>query len=566
MSFLALAHHYAQRPIKAQAFAEFLGIPKTRVVNLGRALTEESSELLVETEPGVWRTAHDLLATEILEQTLTPADSDRRLWRQNLSSLSKSFAQFCRGSDSVPSEEMLELARRTFVYRDNVDPLGTERESKYFSQLIRDIPSKEGQLGVLKTLRDLYLEEAHFWAHLGRFYAYRMRDYERALECINVAIGLREHDHVLHHIRGMTLRRQIYELIGNRAPLDRLIELARSASASFQTARSLKPDDEHGYISEVQMLARVLDYAGRPYSNGVIGYLASPRAAPFLCDSFERAERLLEQVRRNREGEGASSYEEHCRAKMDALYGQHDKALQTFDNLLIREGIYKPPIRRQIVWTYLARKGRDWNAIDSQEASRIVELLERNLQEEEDDDKNLRLWVQAVRRLEHPPSIESVIERVGYWRVNSGSLDSVYYLYVFYAILALDGSSLARNEAIRYLNECRHLARFRRNRTRSLEWFGTGYGVDQLVHHSELGKWIHGKDFWEKTSRLVRVTGRISRVSAPQAGEIEVEGGLSAFYVPARGGGFSQDRRNQRVEFYLGFSYDGLRAWEVDDL
>lgn len=75
----------------------------------------------------------------------------------------------------------------------------------------------------------------------------------------------------------------------------------------------------------------------------------------------------------------------------------------------------------------------------------ITSLLEENLQEEPSNDKYLRLWVQAVRWSKYPPSIESVIERVSYWKANSGTLDSVYYLYLLYVLSALQGSAQAKH-------------------------------------------------------------------------------------------------------------------------
>lgn len=566
LGFLALAHHYAQRPLPVQLFAEVLGLPRSRSVALTSLLLEETLDLLVQVDRGTWRTAHDLIAQEILEQLLWPGSSDRRLWKQNLSSWSIDFAELCRGFGPVPSEDTLEIIRRTFIYRDNVELLGTERSATtQFAQLIQDIPSAEGSLQVFQKLTELYPEEAHFWAHLGRFYSVEMRRYEKAIECIERALSLDPDNSVLHHVKGMALRHQVYEVMEHNGPIPEALSPAKEASASFVQARDLNPDDEHGYISEVQMLARILDYAGRQHSGGVMSYLSSPGADPFLRDCLERAEDLLERVRRNREGQGASRYEEDCRAKIDALYGRYDRALQVWDNLLTRKDVYAPPVRRQIVWTYLARRGRSWDLIPPKEVDRIVSLLEDNLQEEPDSDTNLRLWVQAVRRATYPPTIEAVIERVGYWRARTDSLESSFYLYIFYALQAIDGSSLARDSAIRFLDECRAKARFRRNRTKSFEWWGKESGVGKLVHHSQLGEWNTDSDFWENTAPLARLPGRIAIIEGPQAGQIEVAGGLKAFFVPAKGD-YSRGRsENRAVTFFLGFSYDGLRAWETDD-
>jgi tetratricopeptide (TPR) repeat protein len=566
LGFAAVAHHYGQKPLPAQAFAEILSIPRSRSLDLNSVFPVSALELLIRLEEGRWRTAHNLIAVEILKQLLWPSSSDRRLWKQNLSQWARDFAEFCRGSGAVPSEELLEVVRRVFVYRDNSELLGTERAGlNQFSQLIDDIPSKEGALEVLRSLTELYPDEAHFWAHLGRFHSVQRRDFPSAVECIDRAIALQDKDNVLHHMRGMALRQQVYDNIDKEQPLARIVELANDASSSFGSARELSPDDEHGYISEVQMLLRMLDYAGRKLEGGTLSYVASPNAEPFLREAFQRAEDLLEHVRRNREGEGASPYEETCRARLDLLYGKHDRALQTWDNLLTRKGTYAPPIRRQLVWTYLARQQRSWYGLEAKEIDRIVELLEQNLREEPQLDTNLRLWVQAVRRAKNAPTTEAVIERVGYWRSNANSLDSVFYLYVFYTLQSIEGSALALDQASRFIEECRNRTRFNRNRTKSLEWLGKGSGVTRLVHHSQLGNWDRSKDFWENTSLLERALGRIARIVAPQSGEIEVKGGLKAFFVPARGN-YSRGRsENRAVAFYLGFSYEGLRAWEVKD-
>lgn len=40
--------------------------------------------------------------------------------------------------------------------------------------------------------------------------------------------------------------------------------------------------------------------------------------------------------------------------------------------------------------------------------------------------------------------------------------------------------------------------------------------------------------------------------------------GLPAFFVPAKADVSKGGDENARVTFYLGFSYDGLRAWSVE--
>ena len=222
---------------------------------------------------------------------------------------------------------MLEVARRTFVYRDNVDLLGTERSAtSQFAQLITDIPVREGRLEVMRGLATEFPNEAHFMAHLGRFYEKEMRDFPRAVDCVDRALNIEPDDSSIHHMKGMALRSQTNNMIERRETLHGIIDVADQATKSFALSREKDPDNEHGYISEVQLRSRLLDYAARQYSGGLLEYLKLPTSHPFIRSSLDTSEHLLEQVRRNREGHGPSSYEQECRGKLDQLYGRHDQA------------------------------------------------------------------------------------------------------------------------------------------------------------------------------------------------------------------------------------------------
>lgn len=566
LAYISLAHYYGQHPIPAQAFAGLLKLPRSRSLELPVAFRDPAApalDLLVESGAGEWRSAHHVIALAILERVLAPVGSKEpdKVWRQSLSSWAKSFADFCRGDDQTPSDRLLELARRVFIYRDNVELLGTERAyQSRFGQLIEDIPSIQGQSEVLKHLTDRFPLEAHFHAHLGRFLAVN-GDLTRSLKSVDFAISLQPDDPVLHHVRGMVLRYEIRRRQEAGAAVQEIVELAQDATGSFGEARRLAPDLEHGYISEVQLLISVLDYAGRGEQKTVATILAGPGSDPFLRRAVDQAEDLLDRVQHLYAGEEPSRYVVDCRARLQRLYGDYQTALQAWDNLLARQEVAKPVIRRQIVWTLLRRRDGAWVALQRKELERIRRLLEENLQEEVNDSTSLRLWLRAIRQSSSPPSLDSVIEKVSYWKANTGSLDAAYYLYVLHAIRGLEGSSQAMADAEGALEQCRSLARFRRDRTRSFEWIGGGQGIQRLVHQSQLGDWKD--DFWNSSNALVRLTGRVASIDAPQKGSIELSGGMDAFFVPAKAGLHYGRDENTLVTCYLGFSYDGPRAWNV---
>jgi tetratricopeptide (TPR) repeat protein len=565
LTFLAIAYRYAQQALPAQCFCELLQLPRDRRVEFRKALAAEALELLVETEVDNWRPSHNLIAEEILRQVLCPLTEDReRLWRQSLSTWALEFAEFTRGDSPVSSDQMLEVARRVFIFRDNAELLGTERSAlRQFSQLIEDIPSPEGRLEVLRQLTEVYPEEPHFHAHLGRLCGLMDR-FDEALQSLDRALRLSDRDALLHHMRGMILRYQANDLIDKDAALGDVVTTAKKASESFEDSRSLSPENEHAYISEIQLLIRVLDYGAKTTKLTVPQLLALPSTDPFLRESMDRCEELLERVRADREGEKASQYVEDCRARLDVLYGEHANALQAWDGMLARRDVFKPPVRRQIVWTILHRRGRDWSQLKSKEVDRCLQLLNDNFAEGPNEPQSLRLWLRAIRYASNPPSLDSILERVGYWKTNTNSLDAAFYLYVMHTLAALEGSVLARNDAERAIEDCRVLASRRRNRSISFEWLGKGKGVARLIHHSQLGDWTNG--FWERQDLLDRIEGRIAAINEPQRGKIELFNGQMAFFVPAVGDFQESKDLNKRVSCFLGFSYDGLRAWEVQPL
>ena len=565
--YIAIAHYYGQQSIPAQAFASLLGLPLSRKLDLKAAFSNGSAralELLIVNSQAEWRTAHHLVAHEIMQQILAPRGSQEyeAVWRQNLSSWGENFASFCQGDGGPTSDRLLELVRRVFIYRDNVEVLGTERAAqKQFSQLIDDIPSSQGKIKVLEHLTDCFPLEAHFHAHLGRLLSLN-GEHDRALDCLDFALSLQQEDHVLHHMRGMMLRQSMRAKAEEREPIDRLIDIAKEASESFEKARNLQPDQEHGYISEVQMLISLVDEAGKDGGrDGIRNVLTQSNTHPFLKGALEKAEDLLDRVHHLYVGEQPSRYVTSCRARLQTFYGDYQTALQAWDNLLARPEVAKPPVRRQIVWTILRRGNGDWNNITRKETERIRRLLEDNLEEEINDSTSLRLWLRAIRHSQSPPSLDSVIEKVSYWKANTGTLDAAYYLYVLHTLRALKGSSQGAADAERALEECRSLSRFRRDRTRSFEWIGPGDGISTLVHQSRLGGWA--EDFWESADALTRLDGRISSIDGPQKGSVELRGGIKAFLVPARSGLQAGRDENALVSCYLGFSYDGPRAWDV---
>ena len=153
--------------------------------------------------------------------------NDTRTWRNSLADRGIQFIEFCRGVLPVPSDEMLELVRRVFVYRDNLDVLGREQSGqRRFSHFIEDVPVSEGKVRVLDALVESYPEEHHFWAHVARFHAMDRKDFTQALEAADYAVQLADNDSVVYHMRGMVRRYQLREFRQGGATVEELVAVA----------------------------------------------------------------------------------------------------------------------------------------------------------------------------------------------------------------------------------------------------------------------------------------------------------------------------------------------------
>jgi hypothetical protein len=583
----SIAHYFGQQSVSAQMLAPFLGLPLSRTVDLKKYLQLPRRDLVIRDELG-WRPIHYLVAEEILIQLLS-GNKEREQWIELLSEYAVEIIEMLGdASEHIGqdlNEDIRELLRNLFVERAGQSSF--EASSSKFSVYIEKIPTVEGKRRVFDALVRRFPDEAHFWGHRSRLiwrYATDVSEFEEALDSINraIAIGSEYEDHILHHIKGMALSKwtsYLMDRVSHAHAADQqtadnetiltIKQLFDEALAVFRYIREqIKPTEERAYVSAIELITRHIEFqrAISPYAT-FAELFASANARVYL-QYLTEAENLLDQVRRIRVGESRESFFiEERRIYLNRIYDNQEAFIQGLWNLLDKQDVYRPQYRRNIVYAYLARSDRDWDKLPRDELARIKDLMEQNLVVEPGNNHNVRLWFDASRRLPST-SISSSIEQLTYWVNNAGALDLIdatYYLYVLHAITAIEGSELGSTQAQRFLQRCKELAQERPNRTFSLDWLGKGKGVSRLISHSKLGKFDDKLMFFKNTNPLDRLTGRIDRIMSPQAGRIKAFG-LDLFFTPSSRAGhqFVAGRNdNESVTFFLGFSYDGLRAWDV---
>ena len=431
---MAFAYYYGQVSLSPQTFGTVFSVPTSKLVTMSKLIPDYVRELLVESDGGV-RPAHHLIAEEILHRELSLTSGDRRNWRVGLADLAAKFIDLMASQPHRTRGTTSDILRAVLIERRSAESPAGYWDTE-FSPLLQDIPSVDGRRRLLEHLVEAFPEEPHFWAHLGRFYSRVDRDHPKAHTAHQTALGLLSSDPLLHHMAGMGYRAELYGMLDSidsefsRGYAAKIFNVASEASREFESARALDKRSEYSYISQVQMLQRVVGTVSRVkgYRHEVMQFLTLPGNDSYR-ELVDQAQNLLSDLALIKGSETPSQLQVTLQADLEGLYGKHSKAILHLTNVLDRRESYRPPIRRAIIRAYAARNKDDWSKLTDRELARVVELAKDNIVEEPASDYNLRLWLRAVRT-ENALSVDSVAEQLAYKRLQNPSVDTTSYLYI----------------------------------------------------------------------------------------------------------------------------------------
>lgn len=591
--FIAILYYFAQQTAPSQIFSFLLSLTSSESVNLRNHLKVQRIDLLIAEDDG-WRPLHFYVAEEILIQLLTGA-KERSLWRDLLPQYGLEIISWlgdsARNFGMQLNEQIEGILQGLFIERKGQDISSGSMQlmvQDKFSDFIEKIPTLEGKRIVFDELVKVFPDRAHYWAHRSRLiwtYATGISDYKEAISSINQALSLKveNDDYVLHHIKGMAYAKwanylmERYKLKDNHDSLTEfenvlveIDELIEKALLEFALVREeIKPTEERSYVSAIETITRYIEFKkGISSCQTYSEFFRSPDAR-HLVEYLSDAENLLDRLKRLHDGQPTTSkYVAEREYHLRKLYDDLGSYINGLWNLLGRQDVSKPRYRRSLVYAYLAKYDRNWDKITQKELETLSQLMEDNLIAEPGNNRDIRMWFETARRLTSI-SINQVIVKLSEWVSNAkvyDALDAHYYLYVLHTLAALDSSERSRIQSEIILEKCKLLAQDRTNRTFSFEWLGKGNGLNQLISHHRLGKIDPNTQFYEDTSLLRPIAGQIEKIESRQSGRISAFG-LSFFFTPAPRVGHQYVRERdelRKVRFYVGFSYDGLRAWNVE--
>jgi len=514
---------------------------------------------LVVTERGALRLLHPLIAEQVL---MGEVDGERY-------SLGKISVDFIRKTTLLLGPEnrtTKHLLSELFTRRTNSS---TDGKPDHFSELIEAM-SVEAGAEVFEVLTTQCPNNAHFWNHRGRYDIYKVKaDFRRAESYVLKAVEKSQrrdastHLHTLGMVRRFWVENTLNQMLRdgeNHTPEELLMSvepLFNRAMEAFTEAGKYTNTD-YTWSTPIQLIATVVERLRRASGKENLAEFmdGDDPTATWVTEQIGRAEELLDNLRNiNAEGK----YYRRLDQRLTALYGDVEQLVEQWQELRRRGD--SPEMDLTIARTLYAKAGRDWSRLTEEQARTIAEMAEGPVNSGQATDADLRLWFQSYRRL--PEYSEThALERLAWFASEHNSLDANYYLYILHFLIWRRGDARDEERIRYYLEECKRLSRQHR-RQWSFEWLGNTKRPHPLVHFSEMGRQRHGASrFWSHPHELVRVSGVIEEIKSPQSGRLRITGGqLSAFFTPRNR--FRQTSGvNKSIEFYLGFSYEGLRAWE----
>lgn len=524
----------------------------------------------------IWFPRHDLLAEAVLAVTIGSSRPRGTRLKEYAIDLINNVSSGVEAADIC--QEMVwalvgtdrEQALREELY------IGGTGGRTLPSPLMRDIASIPGQEDVWKTVVTKFPDVPLFLAHYGRFlYGREVKRYPGAEEFLSRANTLAKgKDHTVLHMLGMRFRFELHDKLRERrdatdretqkALSERIQFLAEQASQYFEQAVQTEPEDEHGYVSHIQMLyALVRDVVAQVRRSGVDGQEALLRAD--VQQWLQKAHDLVQAAETHVSLGNRSEYFIKAKGELYGLEGDLDRVINFYRSALTRlpswqSGLVSESLARSLsrrAWESRIEKlpEQRWRS-DFEEATGYLSAA---LRQDPYDTRRIALWFRCARFSGRITRSELIQRLEDLWR-EAKTLETAFDLSCLYFLEGLEYASVPdfeRSEAFRAHSEARAPSGLVKRTLR--EWVGDSYALIPRAVVPAPEHYRPGEDLRKEFA------GRIAHVPTEEEGKLTIEktGGWEIWFQPHRPGRyyFTSADVGQSVRFIIGFSYDKPRAW-----
>lgn len=534
---------------------------------------------------------HPKFAEEIIMQRIGNGVNDKPLeMAEKLSQFLREFIRYSKQNIMFDFDSTIDVLRSLLILRDTESMIYSKFAPviEYLENLIPadvDEHEKYNCIGlVFKELVNTYTEEPHFKAHLSRYYTHIEKSYGKGIneakEAVILAEQMGEYDSLLYHIYGMSIKKYVEQKLYNDAidcrdfneqkllseKLQEIQHCLEVASEQFKKVRETN-NKVAGYISDIEMCIDVVDFGKELYNCSTEQFIIQYKDS-WLMEYYDRALTLLEGFRTMQVEEDTEFYKVRlttkCAESLQDMIGNIESTVEMWQEYLSRaEEAQKPVVRR-----FIARaKEKDYLSNTSEQNENVelvMQLMEDNIKEEPENGANIRIWFNALRYIEEKNDdilLDDALQKLAKWKKIGDNLEAYYYYFVLVCIKAIEGSSRAEAIIPELQEELKAKTSHMPNNRVIYEWLGEGRGVHRLINTYEQrnGKY-HKKSIDAIEKEAYYLEGRISKYKSDRSAQIKAYN-MEVFFTPS--GQINQatlEDVNKKVQFILGFSYDGLRA------
>ncbi len=594
--YVCMIYHYSQKPVSDLVFRNIF-VKDGRPVGLTAYLHQRDAKermalkkLLVSMEDdngndNGWRPRYASFGKAVLDTV------SERGWKDVLYDISLQLIKRIRENTEYLTDDVRRILVGVFLERGTGDLLGVEEEwtsrtsNTQFSLLLEELGYSETcQSNVLKRLANSYPGEAHFWGHLARFTyekANKPADFDHAMEYIQNAFDDNgQNDFNLQHIAGMCKRRKLeyHKREDHQLDFRDIKELVEEARNYFAKSRQLNSKNIYAYISEIQLIAILIEYGKQLSSySGYQQFLFATANAWYLeqyvcmLELMDEAKLLLRQM--NTLGPSEKTlrsfrylHESESRSILfnDDVHGM----LENLSRMIEDANLEERPRLRQMYVRYLllskvkctpSRMDEAWELLNEQERKKVGTYLDRNIAERNTDAFSLRYWFLFVRKCCPEEPVEEVLSRLEMLKKESNGhpllhLEACYNIFILKTFTIIQDEDYFEKEKVREIKELGKICH--------QQSVNDKFIYDLLVHCDSLGGIVPFRKGMEIT-QCQTFHGVITTILSPTQGEIRLDCGLAAFFVPSHGDFVKGRDETKKVTFCIGFRHDGLIALQV---
>lgn len=555
-------------------------------------------ELVVRRGRGI-RICHPIIAEEILRQNglLCPSKKENVLWdsTDDLVNLALRFIDRMVDYYGAESHRLNDVFHDIFIHRTMV----YEEETQKFSVLLTWLYTRERCTTLMMHLAKTIPWNPHYRNHLARLYLYPVTPEQQiypkpeiALQYANEAIqcakeqgneGLSIHYHVL----GKAYTQQCISRLREVLTTSSLAKALAAAKLSYVNAcnafNKCIAEDKSGYglTGKLELYSNILNViktkCGRNAPLSTI--LASkensnPETVKTISSFISEGGDLINQYISQFDTSSAA-FRSAC-VRFYSVIGKLEKLEMFFSaNALTQK---EKCVRNRAIATvlmesgFLVDKSFSYNHMSQEKLRRIHELMKENIAAIGDNGQDRIRWLETFRRL---PEFElrEAYQFLMEWPDAEQNLFVCYYRYVVAFLMFVITGDVNYDEVKRHLNQTVDLSRdaYGKNITASLNYYGIGdSSVDLLVPRPMLDiedlkeeRIEQHKDFRKTKCKIMQ--GWIDNIGDGMI-TIRFHCGNDKNIFFAKSPNIYQISladEGKPVKFFLGFSYSGMRSWDV---